>query len=352
MAQTQGRRASIKDVAARAGVSSKTVSNVLHDHPYVRGETRARVERAIRALGYRPDLNARNLRRGRSGVLALAVPELAVPYFAELASHIVQAARERGYTVLVDETAGDAERELELITGLGPRLADAVLCSPSGLNRTQLDALGNLDQAPLVLLGESNLEHRLDHVLIDNVGAAEEVTGHLADLGRDRIAAVGVHPGATDDLRLEGYRRALAARDLEADPRLVVEVGGGRRPDGGARAIRELLAAGAAPDAVFCFTDLLAIGAIRALHEAGLTVPGDVAVAGFDDIDQTRHAVPSLTTIAPDKTALARTAVDLALTRLDSPDAPPRQLTIAHRLEVRESTVAEAEAFDPAITTS
>jgi DNA-binding LacI/PurR family transcriptional regulator len=329
----------LKDVAERAGVSVKTVSNVVNGYLHVRPDTRARVEEAIAELNYRPNLIARNLRKGRTGLIALAVPELHSPYFAELAHHVVVAAAEFGWTVLVDETGGGREQERAAATGIGDQIIDGLILSPLALTADDLASLAGL---PMVLLGERVDHGPADHVAIDNVGAAREMTAHLIGLGRRRVAAIGAQArpeAATARLRLAGYAAALADADIEYDDRLVAPAAAWQRVDGAA-ATRDLLDAGVRPDAVFCFNDSLALGALRALYEARLSVPDDVAVAGFDDIDDGRFSVPTLTTVAPDKERIAWMAVELLAGRIGGDrGATPRELAIPHRLVARESTL-------------
>ncbi|PWR11980.1 LacI family transcriptional regulator [Micromonospora sicca] len=328
----------LKDVAERAGVSVKTVSNVVNGYLHVRPDTRARVEEAIAELNYRPNLSARNLRKGRTGVIALAVPELDIPYFAELARHVVSAAAEHGWTVLIDQTGGGPEQERKVASGIGDHMIDGLIFSPLALTA---DDLTGLDGMPMVLLGERVDHGPADHVVVDNVAAAREVTAHLIGLGRRRIAAIGSQrtpEGASARLRLAGYTAALAEAGIGYDEKLVAPAPAWHRADGAA-AMRELLSSGVRPDAVFCFNDTLALGALRALHEAGLRVPDDVAVAGFDDIEDGRFSIPTLTTVAPDKERIARLAVELLAGRLDGDrEGPPRELTAPHRLATREST--------------
>ncbi|WP_328851511.1 LacI family transcriptional regulator [Micromonospora globbae] len=329
----------LKDVAERAGVSVKTVSNVVNGYAHVRPDTRARVEEAIAALNYRPNLSARNLRKGRTGVIALAVPELDIPYFAELARHVVTAAAELGWTVLIDQTGGAREQERVVASGITDHLIDGLIFSPLALTA---DDLVNLDGTPMVLLGERVDHGPADHVVIDNVAAAREITTHLIGLGRRRVAAIGSQrtpEGASARLRLDGYRAALEQAGLGYDEALVAPAPVWHRADG-AVAMRHLLDSGVRPDAVFCFNDTLALGALRALYEAGLRVPEDVAVAGFDGIEDGRFSVPTLTTIAPDKERIARLAVELLANRIDGDrSAPARELSAPYRLEPRESTL-------------
>ena len=327
----------LKDVAARAGVSIKTVSNVVNGYLHVAPDTRARVQDAIDELGYKPNVAARQLRSGRSGVIALALPELQSPYFAEMAGLIVQAAELRSWTVLIDQTDGQADRERNLVAGLRRHAIDGLIFSPLALAGEELAGGG---ETPMVLLGERIWHGPADHVAIDNTAAAADATRHLTGLGRRRIAAIGAQDrasAATAHQRLAGYHQALAEAGLSADPDLVAEVDSFHRADGAA-AMTRLLALPEPPDAVFAFNDLLALGAIRALLSRGVRVPQDVAVAGFDDIEDGRFSTPTLTTIAPDTGQIAALAIDLLAERLENAPEPPREVRVGHRLIVREST--------------
>jgi DNA-binding LacI/PurR family transcriptional regulator len=314
---------------------------VVNGYVHVAPGTRARVQQAIDELGYSPNMAARQLRGGRSGVVALAVPELRSPYFAELAGHVVQAAGRHSWTVLIDETGGRAERERDLVAGLRRHAIDGLIFSPLALAGEQLTPATD---TPMILLGERVWHGPADHVAIDNTAAATEATLHLAGLGRRRIAAIGAQRGTWADTahqRLSGYRAALSQAGLPELAGLVVEVRGFHRADGAA-AMAALLDAPERPDAVFCFSDTLAIGALRTLHERGVRVPQEVAVIGFDDIEDGSFSIPTLTTIAPDRERIAELAVDLLAERLrESPSQravnPPRELRIPHRLVRRES---------------
>ncbi|MDT0317378.1 LacI family DNA-binding transcriptional regulator [Streptomyces millisiae] len=337
-------RPRIKDVARRAGVSEKTVSNVINDYAHVSERTRRVVREAIEELGYRVNLAGRHLRRGRTGIVALVVPELDIPYFAELANGIIAHAERKDLTVLVHRTRADREHELAALDGFRSDFADGVILSPLALTGDDLrERRGTL---PLVLLGETVEPGFADHVAIDNVLAAREATAHLLGLGRRRILAVGGRdrPGpGTAEARTLGYRRALEGAGLAYDPAAVWPVAEFRMPHGAA-AVAEALAAGHRFDALLCLNDQLALGALRALHEHGLRVPEDVAVVGFDDVEAGRYSVPTLTTVAPDTDAVASVAVELLLHRIaeagdgGEPPAPPDERVAPHRLVVREST--------------
>ncbi|GAA4604555.1 DNA-binding LacI/PurR family transcriptional regulator [Actinoplanes octamycinicus] len=331
--------ANLRQVAERAGVSVRTVSNVVSGFALVAPETRERVQRALDELGYRPNAAARHLRGGRSGLIALVIPEIASPYFGELAGHLADEAEKRGWTMLVQQTGGDPRRERELLDGVHGQAVDGLVMSPWALSPADLRR--RPDAAPLVLLGEQDADGLLDHVVIDNVAAARQLTGHLIATGRTKIAAIGPQPHLTNGTaaqRLAGYRQALSEAGLPADPALEVPVAHLHRSDGAA-AMRELLSAGTAVDAVFCFSDQLALGALHAAAGHGLRVPADLAVAGFDDIEDGRFATPALTTVAPDKVAIARAALDCLAARLTAGGGPaPARHVVAHQLEVRAST--------------
>jgi DNA-binding LacI/PurR family transcriptional regulator len=330
---------SLKDVAAMAGVSVRTVSNVVNRFPHVAPETRARVEQALEQLNYRPNLAARNLRRGRSGLIGLVVPEIDSSYFSELAAHLVLAAEERSWTVLVDQTGGDPTRERAFLEGAAAAFVDGLVFSPWGLGAADLRR--GVEDIPLVLLGERTSDGVADHVAIDNVAAAVEATEHLIARGRRRIAAIGVQPHLTNEtarLRLEGYRAALKAAGHSWAAELEVPVAALHRADGAA-AMRRLLALPEPPDAVFCFNDQLALGALWASYDAGLQIPDDLAVVGFDDIEDGRYSRPSLTTISPDKWAIAVQAVTCLAERLDGDRSnSARDIVVPHSLIVRTSS--------------
>ncbi|NEB78551.1 LacI family transcriptional regulator [Streptomyces sp. SID14478] len=332
-------RPRIKDVAEYAGVSPKTVSNVINNFEHVSDRTRASVREAIEALGYRVNIAGRQLRQGRTGMITLAVPELDVAYFSELAKHVMTEADRRGQTVLLHQTGGDRERELAALHGFDAQFTDGVILSPLALHPRDLATRDR--RLPVVLLGERPAEGSTDHVAIDNVRAAREATAHLLARGRRRIAVVGGTVRGrqgTDRLRTDGYREALKAAGIPFESDLVVTVDAYHWRDG-ARAAVALMDADPRPDALLCLNDHLALGALRALHETGHRVPGDLDVVGFDDIEASRFSVPSLTTVSPDKKEIARAAVALLLDRVEDPAAGPLQdHVVGHALMVRESS--------------
>ncbi|MFF1878433.1 LacI family DNA-binding transcriptional regulator [Leifsonia sp. NPDC058230] len=330
----------LHDVARAAGVSIKTVSNVINDYPHIRESTKARVLEAIRELGYQPNLSARGLRSGRTGVISLIIPDLKNAYFAELSDAVMRAAAEHDLVVMIQQSGGIRERELEVLHGPRMRMVDGILFSVLALG--QEDAALLDIPTPLVLLGERIFNGPADHVTMQNVAASRAATEHMIELGRRRILAFGAHEHeviGSAGLRLTGYRQALEAAGRPVDERLIVNVGNWHRSDG-AEAMRAALDSGLEFDAVVAFNDSIALGAMRVLQEKGIRVPDEVAVIGFDDIDETRYSLPSLSTIDPGREEIARTAVSVLIERIADPAAalPPREFEAGFRVVEREST--------------
>lgn len=325
----------LQDVADRAGVSMKTVSNVINDYQYVSKATRTKVLAAIEALGYRPNLAARNLARGRSGMIALVVPRLDFPYFASLAGRVLHAARDVGWEVLIEQTDGDPETERQVIAGHLARRIDGLIFSPVTLTGAEIRSRS--DPTPLALLGEHVTDAGVPHIAIDNVAAAELATRHLIEIGRRRIGMIGATPPRRENLRYRGFQRALRHAGLHAEPGWVRSTRSTAGIEGERQMAAVLDAGGVLPDGVFCATDWLALGTIRAIHRHGLRVPDDIAVVGFDAIPYGEVASPSLTTIMPDRDQIARLAIAALLAAHDG-DAAPEPYDINIRLIIREST--------------
>lgn len=331
------------DVAAQAGVSIKTVSNVVNGYQYIRPSTREKVEVAIADLGYQLNISARNLRRGRTGIIGLAVPELSLPYFAELADSVIRAAEARGVIVLIEQTGSVRARELEVLSGQRRQITDGLIFSPLELGQRDVTVL-RVDY-PMVLLGERIFGGPADHVTINNVEAARAATRHLIDLGRRRIAVIGAHAGETVGsaaLRVDGYRLALADAGIVYDPAIVREAGLWHRSTG-AEAMNRLLDDDVEIDAVFGLNDTLALGALHALHARHVAVPGRIAVIGFDDIEDAAYSSPTLSTVAPGRREIAATSVDLLLRRIEDKggDRPFQEVVTEFTIVGRGSTLGE-----------
>jgi DNA-binding LacI/PurR family transcriptional regulator len=345
----------LHDVALVAGVSIKTVSNVVNHYPHVRPATRERVLAAIAQLDYRPNLSARGLRSGKTGVIGLAIPELRQNYFAELADAIIRAAAVHNVGVVIDQTSATREGELAALSGERLRLTDGILFSPERLGQDDVDLLNVA--FPLVLLGERIFGGPTDHVTMQNVESARAATEHLLSIGRRRIAVIGAHPLKQDDirsanLRVRGYREALEAAGMPYDETLV-RVAAPWHRENGAAAMRLLLEEGVEFDALFTLNDTLGLGALRALGEAGVRVPDDVAVIGFDNIDESRFSVPSMSSVDPGRHQIAQIAVDLLLERIreKGDPVPPRQVFADYRIVGREST-GFTEPVEPDVAVS
>jgi DNA-binding LacI/PurR family transcriptional regulator len=328
----------MNDVARAAGVSLKTVSNVLNDYEFIRPATKQKVLDAIAELGYEANLTARSLRSGKSRMLGLVLSDLSAPYYAELASRLMTVAAGRGYRVLVEQSGASAEHELSALKGPFRQLTDGLLFTPLALDAGTIAA--HAGTKPIVMLGEHIADPRFDLVTMKNTDAAEALTRHLLDGGRRRIAVLGASAGDTEDspgLRMNGYRRALEVAGIEFDPALVVPCEW--RRDAGATAVGSLLDGGVRFDAVFGLNDAMALGAMHELLIRGVQLPDDVAVAGFDDIDEARFASPTLTTVAPGMEEIAERSIRLLIDRIEGTEAAADALHVeaGFELKIRDS---------------
>lgn len=328
----------MNDVARAAGVSLKTVSNVLNDYEFIRPATKQRVQDAIAELGYEANLTARSLRSGKTSMLGLVLSDLSAPYYAELAAQLMKAAAQRGYRVLVEQSDAEDSAELNALQGPFRQLTDGLLFTPLAIDADAVAArVGN---KPLVMLGEHIMDPRFDLVTMKNEEAAAAITAHLLGAGRRRIAVVGASPEETAGsagLRLNGYRKALKKAGVPFDPALIVPAEW--RRDTGAAALAGLLDSGVQFDAVFGLNDVLALGALHELLIRGVQVPADVAVAGFDDIDEARFASPSLTTVSPGMDEIAECSIGLLLDRISGKETADHGVHVeaGFQLKIRES---------------
>ncbi|MDG4758289.1 LacI family DNA-binding transcriptional regulator [Micromonospora sp. WMMD710] len=306
----------------------KTVSNVVNGYPHVSADVRRRVEAAVVDLGYRPNASARTPRTGRTGILALVLPDADLPYADEFAREVVHAAGGRGYRVVVERGHPSPGQD-----DARPMPVDGVLL---GAPASPSTAAGR----PVVLVGGGVPDPRCDQIRVDLAAAAEDATTHLLRAGRRRIAAVGAYPVGPDGVPRPGtvgYHRALRDAGVTAVPGYLLPGRHDRRADG-YRAARDLFAGPDRPDAIFCFSDPLAIGAMRAAFDAGLRVPTDVAVMGVGDIEEGRYSRPTLSTVAVDTGFLAREAVARLTARIEHPDTTVAEVIAPHTVLAREST--------------
>jgi DNA-binding LacI/PurR family transcriptional regulator len=343
-------RATVKDVAALAGVSPKTVSNVINGVVFVRPDTRTRVESALAELDYVPNLSARGLRTGRTGSIALAFPDLSTPYSAEMTHWFVEQAHERGWSIQLEQTGSRPEREGELLSRGKEHLVDGLVLNPITLDASALSSAGTgaatgaaTDSLPpVVVIGEVE-QTLVDQVRVDSVAAARDMTAHLIAAGHRRIATLGDSAGefdtATARARTRGFEQAMAESGLPVDRSLQYSCPEWTSADAFA-VVRAAVDRGDRPDAIFCFTDSLAIGAVSALSSAGLRVPDDVAVAGFDDIVDGRFSVPPLTTVTFDKRLFVDRTLELLAARIADRQGAAELVLIPHEIVVRASSGA------------
>lgn len=338
------RPARIKDVAELAGVSLKTVTNVVHQRPNVAPETRARVEAAIRRLDYRPSLIGRQLQSGRSNMITVALARIDEPYLGALAHALIEAASPLGYTVMIDETAGDPERQRRAAEGYPGHGVDGVVFHPHAIDPASVAELSR--RTPMVLLGQPLPDSAADFVAIDNVASAREVVDHLYGAGRRRFAFIGYRPDQNDMSVGATRMRATVTRVGELGARidddLVLEGGAYTRKDG-ERAVTAALDRLRDCDALVCASDLLAIGAVRALRGAGIRVPDDVAVSGWDNIIDTEYMTPTITSVSTDMVALADLTMKALISRIDGDRDPARSHLVPHELIIRESTAPASD---------
>lgn len=332
------RRPTLADVGAVAGVSAKTVSNVLLERPGVSEATRAAVLAAVEEVGYRVNLAGRGLASGRTGTVAVVVPNLYQPYFAELAERVILSLEAHGYTTMI-RIAHDEAAEHEAALGPATRDVDGVIVCPHFFSREAVVRKPPL--RPVVQLG-STPTGLLDCVVMGERVGSEAMTRHLLDSGRRRIAAVWNSPGGAPPggERFDGYLAALAAYDITPDPALFVSGSDWDRRASGYEAMVGLLRSGADFDAALCVNDAVAVGALRALRRHGRRVPEDVAVSGFDDTDEAEFTTPSLSSVSPEQQEMVAAAVRMLLERIEGHDGPPREVRTGAHLVLRASTAA------------
>lgn len=330
-------RVRLTDVAKLAGVSMKTVSNVVHNYEHVTPQMRARVQAAIDQLGYKPNLTARRLVTGKTGMIALAIPETNHPYFSTIADAVVNAASERGYRVLIEQTDSNIENEQAVLRDREAGLVDGVIFQPSKVTSLEISQLQS--DTPLVLLGEAAIPLTVDHVMIDNIEAAKQATKHLLDLGCKRIAFLGDVEGDLGGAtvrRLAGFQAALGEAGIMEDQSLVFRVDSFSAP-AAKKSVIDAVRAGVVMDGILCRDDRFAVGALQALRELGLRSPEDVKVIGWDDSELAQTSYPSLTSVSPDRMALAKTAVGLLLERIAGHTGAGRHRLVPFKLATRES---------------
>ena len=330
--------ATIKDVAQRAGVSTSTVSHVVNGTRYVSAGLRARISEVMQELDYRPNSLARSLRVRESRTIGLIVPDNTNPFFAEVSRAIEDIGFHEGYSVFLCNSDGRVEKERAYVNSLVTKRVDGIIFITSGGAIAPLQDLTRHD-TPVVVVDREVPLSLADLVLLDNQTGGQLATRHLISLGHRRIGCITGPSMLTPSAdRVLGYREAMDEADIPAKPEWIVA--GDFRPAGGEAGMRELLDQPDAPTAVFACNDLMAIGALRAIRSAGLNVPADVSIVGFDDIPLASEVVPPLTTVAQPVEEMARIAVGLLLSRIsDKRDLTQTERHVLSPLLVeREST--------------
>lgn len=334
------------DVAHRAGVSRATVSYVLNGVTNgkvpISDETRRRVQEAIEELGYVPDARARALRSGDTKTLGLIIPDIRNPHFWETAEGVEQEARDAGYHLLVSNIALKHEYANEIFTDLSHRRIDGLILMGSFTvaSREAHEALNRFFRRhlPIVELSDHyNVKYDVDRVTCTYYEATLEAMSYLLSLNHRRIGLLfGVEMPELANDRSQPYLESLTAAGLPIDEELIVRCG--PTIEDGYQGMRRFLQLPHRPTAVISINDLLAIGAMRAIGEAGLRIPQDISLLGYDDISMAKYLVPSLTTVSKDIVSVGRAAVKLLLARIQQPDRPQQTERRPARLVIREST--------------
>lgn len=328
-------KATIVDVARRAGVSHSTVSRVLNGRPHIKPETRARVEQAVADLGYVANLSARGLAGGRLGMIGFVVLDLESSYINQVVRSVDAALAACGHDLLLCTTHEREQREASYVERLTVGLCDGLLLLlPAAANRYAAELAAR--EYPFVLIDHKGSKHASSVVARNEQGAFDAVA-HLVDLGHQRVAYIGGDLGTSAGRdRLAGYRRGVQEFGLDDDPDLIVE-GDFRRGSGESGAHR-LLDLPTPPTAILAAADATALGVGTACLQRGVRIPDDLSLIGFDDIPEAAQMHPPLTTIDQQMAEMGRRGVDLLLARIETPNRPVDHVELATALIERDST--------------
>jgi LacI family transcriptional regulator len=328
----------LKAIAARLGVSVTTVSRSINGQGTryrISEKTQRAVQRLARRLDFAPNPIARGLRLKKTATIGLVIPDVSNPFFARIAHRIAVAARDHRHSILLADSQEDTALEVEAIGLLMRRQVDGLILCPVGLSDAHLRPMARAS-IPFVLVDRHFPKLPLPAVTSDNVSGARQAMRHLLDSGHRRIGVLQGLPGtSTNRDRIAGLRAALATRRLAFDPSMVA--GDTFLEDSGYRATRRLLRTRPRPTALFAMGNLIALGALRAIADAGLRVPHDVSLVGFDDHPYAAHLATPITTVAQDVDALGRVAAELLFARIGGHRATPVTRTIPTRLVERRS---------------
>nr|WP_024966156.1 DNA-binding transcriptional regulator CytR [Pantoea sp. IMH] len=328
--------ATMKDVAEKAGVSTATVSRALMNPEKVSAATRLKVEQAVSAVGYSPHALSRASKRSESRTILVIVPDICDPFFSEMIRGIEVVAAEQDYLVLIGDCAHQNRQEKSFLNLMLTRQIDGMVLLGSQVPfDTSLEEQRNLP--PMVMANEFAPELELPTVHIDNLTAAFEAVNHLLKLGHSRIACIaGPHEMPLCQYRLQGYIQALRRNGLPVDPHYIVR--GDFTFDAGSRAMKQLMALPQRPDALFCHSDIMALGAMSQAKIMGLRIPQDLSLIGFDDIELSRYSDPQLTTVAQPRFNIGREAMNLLLEQLQGRKVNSGSRLLDFELKIRGST--------------
>jgi DNA-binding LacI/PurR family transcriptional regulator len=340
MARTAPRPLSIKDIARMANVSHSTVSRALQNSPLISRETAAKIRRIAEDSGYRASAVARSLVSRRTRTIGTVVTSIADPFAAGVVAGIEDAANDHGFSVFLANSNADPEREVRVVRSFEERRVDGIIVTSSRAGAIYTPMIAQM-RIPIVLLNNQHPSEFVYSVMIANIPASMEATNHLLELGHRRIAYIGDrHGGQSDTERFAGYRQALDAADVPFRPELVVH--GDGKPEGGMRAMAQLLALSPRPSAVFCYNDMSALGALREIHASRLRVPDDISLIGFDDLYVAQYTNPPLTTVRQPMRQMGRMAMETLFHLLAEPGSA-HSVKVPGELIIRESTAAPKE---------
>jgi DNA-binding LacI/PurR family transcriptional regulator len=329
---------SIKDIARAANVSHPTVSRALSYSPLVKGETAQRIRQIAASLGYRPSAIARSLATKKTKTIGVVVTTIADPFIADVISGVEETANDHGYSVFLANSNANPDREVKVVHSFHERRVDGILVTASRVGALYVPLLSQL-KVPIVLINNQHPDEPdefIYSVTIDNIKASTQVMKHLIGLGHRRIAYIGDRAGFQSDTeRFAGYRQALAFAGYPFLPELVVH--GDGKPEGGHQAMEQLLSLRHPPTAVFCYNDMSALGALRALYGHGIKVPDDLSLVGFDDLAIASYTSPLLTTVGQPKQQMGSMAMEMMLKLLSGVDSKTN-IKVEGELIIREST--------------
>jgi DNA-binding LacI/PurR family transcriptional regulator len=331
---------SIKDIARLARVSHSTVSRALRGSPLVNPETAEKIRRLAAEACYTPSAAARSLVTRRSNSIGIVVTNIADPFAACVVGGIEELATERGFSVFLANSGGDAEREMKVVRSFSERRVDGIVVTSSRVGALHMAMLSEME-VPVVLLNNQHPSEFAHSVMIDNVASSAALTRHLISLGHRRIAYIGDRFGHQSDTeRRAGFEQAMAEAGLSVDAKLI-EYGGGRA-EGAAEPMARLLDLANPPTAVFCYNDMTALGALVEVRARGLRVPDDLSMAGFDDLPIIQYLDPPLTTVRQPMYQMGRMAMEILLELMEG-KTRAHDTHVAGELMVRGSTAPPKE---------